>query len=215
VWDANLLRVDRLPRLAPARAIQAEAEDVLGAAGLAHRRVLCDDEALAARLGPGLSQLGWRTEVHVVMAWEGGTPPPAPRLEWPEPEALRPAYATSHRESGTPADAITQLVDHGVTDPEVPGVRVRRAAIREDGEWAAMLRLYDDGATAELDDVSTLSRFRGRGLATELMYGAIGQALADGCDLVFLRADERDWPAAWYRRLGFTPVGRQFVYSRS
>ena len=147
------------------------------------------------------------------MGWTRDDPPAAPELEWPEGDALREAYRAGQAEAGTAASALVQIVEHAATMPTAPGIRLRRAAIRHEGSWAAMLKLFDDGSTAELDDVTTLTRFRRHGLGTALMHGAIRDARDGGCDLVFLRADQRDWPASWYQRLGFAPLGRQYVFT--
>jgi hypothetical protein len=44
---------------------------------------------------------------------------------------------------------------------------------------------------------------------------ALELALEDGCEFVFLRADQSDWPVEWYGRLGFRPLGRQHVFSKT
>jgi GNAT superfamily N-acetyltransferase len=175
--------------------------------------VICDDPELGHRIAGGLEALGWRTELHMLLAWDGEDPPAVAELAWPPGADLRDAYRASQAEAGTAAAALGQIVEHAATMPTAPGIRLRRAAILRDGTPAAMLKLFDDGTTAELDDVTTLARFRGHGLGTELMHGAIAAARQSGCDLVFLRADEGDWPASWYQRLGFRPLGRQYVFS--
>jgi ribosomal protein S18 acetylase RimI-like enzyme len=207
--------VDRLPRVAAARALAAEADAVLGGAGLAHRRLLADDGDLGVELSAGMAALGWRSEVHAVMRWAGGDPPPAPRTELVSGEMARPAYAAANDAFGYDDDTAQQLLSHSVHDP-ASGPRLRRVGAREDpgGPLGSLANLYDDGATAEIDNVATLPSCRGRGLGREVMGAAIRHAHEAGCDLVFLRADEHDWPHEWYRRLGFETVGRQYVFSQ-
>ena len=69
-------------------------------------------------------------------------------------------------------------------------------------------------STAQIEDVGTLGGYRGRGLARAVVLRALAEAGAAGCDLVFLEADEDDWPKELYRRLGFEPIGRIFAFLR-
>src|SRR3712207_1279876 len=68
IWDLNLLYLSDPPATVHARDLAAEAEDLMGAFGNEHRRVLITDEALGAQLAPGFEELGWETDIHVVMA---------------------------------------------------------------------------------------------------------------------------------------------------
>ena len=61
---------------------------------------------------------------------------------------------------------------------------------------------------AELDNVHTLKTYRGRGIARAVVGHAIRQAGDAGADLVFLIADDADWPKDLYAKLGFDPEGR-------
>ena len=62
VWDLNIVRVERVPRTGAARAVAREADELLGAAGMTHRRVLVDDEEIGVELTGGLEALGWTPE---------------------------------------------------------------------------------------------------------------------------------------------------------
>ena len=60
---------------------------------------------------------------------------------------------------------------------------------------------------AEIDNVHTLERFRGRGVARAVVGRAVQEASSiAGADLVFLIADDADWPKELYAKLGFDPV---------
>ena len=67
---------------------------------------------------------------------------------------------------------------------------------------------------AELDDVHTLERFRGRGIARGVVGRAAREARDEGADLVFLIADDADWPKDLYAKLGFDPVGRFWQFTK-
>jgi GNAT superfamily N-acetyltransferase len=85
---------------------------------------------------------------------------------------------------------------------------------RADGVDAAVTTLYSDGATAQVEDVATLRDYRRRGLARATVSAAIDAAVEMGHELVFIVADEDDWPKELYARLGFDPIGRTWAFTR-
>lgn len=211
VWDYNALRVERLPRVAPVRRVAAEAERVLGGAGLGHRRVECDEEAIGARLAPGLVGRGWSARPLLVMAWRGPAPPAPGAHEVREVSFadLRAAYAEMLRHDH-PADGETvrQLV---AAASRARGLRW--LAGLADGRLVSFCRLYESSELAQVEDVGTLPAFRRRGVASAVVLAAVGEALAAGRELVFLLAEERDWPRRLYARLGFVTIGRQLGFT--
>ena len=54
--------------------------------------------------------------------------------------------------------------------------------------------LYSDGVVAQIEDVATLRDFRRRGLARATVSAAIDAALEMGHELIFIVADDDDWP---------------------
>ena len=48
-----------------------------------------------------------------------------------------------------------------------------------------------------------------------MVLAAAEAARAEGAGLVFLLADEEDWPRDLYRRLGFDGVGSEWEYVRT
>ena len=68
---------------------------------------------------------------------------------------------------------------------------------------------------AQIEDVATLAPYRGRGLARAVVTAALGEALAAGDELVFILADDGDWPKDWYARLGFVLRGRRYLFTRA
>jgi GNAT superfamily N-acetyltransferase len=83
-----------------------------------------------------------------------------------------------------------------------------------DGVDAAVTTLYSDGSTAQVEDVATLRDYRRRGLARAAVSAAIDAAVDMGHALVFIVADDDDWPKDLYGRLGFDPVGRAWAFTR-
>ena len=84
-----------------------------------------------------------------------------------------------------------------------------------DGEVGAYCELYSDGQTAQIENVFTLDRFRKRGLARAVVSKAL--EVAQGHELIFLIADQDDWPKELYRKLGFDDVGLiwEFILPRA
>ena len=88
-------------------------------------------------------------------------------------------------------------------------------AVQVDGRPVAAAQLNSDGRIAEVDDVATLPEFRRRGYASAVVLRAVEEALATGHDLVFLVAEDEDWPKELYARLGFEAVGRTWSLLRT
>jgi predicted GNAT family acetyltransferase len=84
-----------------------------------------------------------------------------------------------------------------------------------DGQPASVCELYVLGDVAQVEDVNTIEEFRGRGLGSAVVLAAADAARARGCDVVFLIADDADWPKDLYARLGFDPVGRFWSFVRT
>jgi GNAT superfamily N-acetyltransferase len=67
---------------------------------------------------------------------------------------------------------------------------------------------------ATVEEVGTLERRRGRGLARAVVLAAVAEAARWDADLIVVPADADDWPQLMYARLGFTPAGRQVALTR-
>ena len=215
VWDLNVLRVDD-PSGTTVNALVAEAERLHGEAGHAHRRIAVLDEHAGARLEPGFRELGWETDRFLFMAYRGAGSRPGRTEQVKEVDAaeLRPL-----REEILRAEpwADSDEVVHQVLDAAAMTARAAHArhfAVRIDGEPVSMADLFSDGRTAQVEDVATKPTQRGRGLATAVVLRAVEEALAGGHDLVFLIADDADWPKELYARLGFAPLGRKWLFLR-
>jgi RimJ/RimL family protein N-acetyltransferase/N-acetylglutamate synthase-like GNAT family acetyltransferase len=87
-------------------------------------------------------------------------------------------------------------------------VPTRFFAAFADDEIAAYCEVRSDGAVAQIEDVNTLPRFRGRGLGRTVVQHAIDEA-REANDLVYLEALADDWPRELYAKLGFDVVGER------
>ena len=114
---------------------------------------------------------------------------------------------------GCNEDVVRQLV--AMREALAAAVPVARWFVGVDGGVdAAVTTLYSDGAVAQVEDVVTLRDHRRRGLARATLTLALDAAIDMGHELVFIVADEDDWPKDLYARLGFDPVGHAWGFTR-
>ena len=217
----------RLPRAHVLNALHVDAEvdaDQLVAAlddlyaGYDHRRADVEVDDTGARLAPELRRRRWQVERNVVMALR------RPRDRDGDRSLAREVDAAAHRAAdaatlrgepyGRDEDVVRQLVEmRGQFAAAVPATRWFVGAA--DGDDAAVTTLFSDGEIAQVEDVVTLREHRGRGLARAMLTLALDAAAEMGHDLVFIVADDDDWPKDLYRRLGFDPVGHVWGFTRA
>ena len=212
VYWINLVSVDPGVR-ATAAELAEEAELVQAPAGLLHRKVGVYDD-LGYDVEPGFRELGWDVGRHLVMTHERPNELVAADAEEVSFEELEPVWANGIRESpyGRDEEVVRQLV--AAQHRRRRGVDVRYFATRVAGEIASYCELFSDGETAQVESVMTLERFRGRGLAKAVVSRAVAEALSARHGLVFLVAEDEDWPKELYRRLGFEPRGHTWEIIR-
>jgi GNAT superfamily N-acetyltransferase len=183
---------------------------------LAHRRALVEDPVEGARLAAGFRDRGWQVETHVYMALRGS------RDREPEPGLAAEVSAAEHAESerqtlreapsAADADVREQLIDARAARRDACD-RSHCIAGVVDGRHVGNTMVYVAGDAAQVEDVTTLAAFRGRGVARAMV--SLACELAADADLVWLAADDDDWPKELYAKLGFRPIGRAFVFTRS
>jgi predicted GNAT family acetyltransferase len=86
--------------------------------------------------------------------------------------------------------------------------------VEVDGEIVAWSDLYLAQGVGQVEDVATASEHRGKGYATAVVLRAAEEARRAGADLIFLVADDYDWPKELYARLGFDAVGCVYKFIR-
>ena len=113
------------------------------------------------------------------------------------------------------------------SDPEVPrqlldldlrlaaAMNVLHFAALVAGETASYASLYIGAGVAQIEDVATLPVYRSRGLSRAVVLHAVAEARRSGAELIFLLADESDWPKELYGRLGFDAIGVEHVAGRA
>ena len=211
-WDGNFLRVDR-PADVTADQLIAETDRLFE--GLAHREVVVLDEAVGSRLAASFGRDGWEVDRLVFMSQrrEPDRTSSVAVEECTFDEVYLLMIETNAGSHGgmTKEAAETNAAIRRVFE-DVTGARFFVA--RADGVLAGFGELYVHDGVAELDDVHTLERFRRRGIARAVVGRAVREARKAGADLVFLIADDSDWPKELYAKLGFDPVSRFWQFTK-
>ena len=212
-WDSNFVWTDPPLDTVEAEQLAADADDVLGRAGLQHRVIWVADAAQGERLAPGFAELGYVVDRNVVMvharepdAWTDD------RAEEVDLESAKALWRAAHLEEPDviePADAA-MLAEF--LDVLVEGAGARFYGVRVDGDVVAGAQLMVLGSVAQVEDVVTLTAHRGQGYARAAVLAAVRAAQLDRADLIYLGADDEDWPKHMYAKLGFDEAGRSFDF---
>ncbi|HEX7301079.1 MAG TPA: GNAT family N-acetyltransferase [Solirubrobacteraceae bacterium] len=182
---------------------------------LPHRRAFVERPDVGDALAPALRGAGWLVEHDVFMVLRRDRDrPPEPGLAREVDEAtIRAVEAQTIAEEpfGEPT-IVRQLLASRSAFGRAGAARYFVASA--DGVDACHATLYSDGVVAQVEDVGTVKAARGRGLARAACSAAIDAALAAEHELVFIIADDDDWPQQLYAKLGFDPVGRPWCFTR-
>jgi ribosomal protein S18 acetylase RimI-like enzyme len=209
VWQLNAVRVEDPD--AEVRDLVDVAEQALGHAS--HRKLVVHDEELGTRLTPALSRDGWNVYRLLVMVRDRGAERTAAPEAGGEVDRVTGARALAafRREQpfGWQEEAVQQLT---AMDERYGRATRARDFASPPSAPAAACRLYTGDGLAQVDEVGTLERRRGRGHATAAVLAAVDTAAAEGCAPIFLLTDAADWPQHLYARLGFSPIGRLYEF---
>ncbi len=216
VYDQNFLWVQGEQDVT-ADALIDDAERLHAAAGQAHRRLVIDHEPLWRALAAPFATAGWRQGTEVFMARTSEPDRIADTADVREitRDELEPAVASYYGAEAWGGDPETrrQLVEHGRRMADAAGGE-RRFGIVQGERTIAYCKLWEHRGVAQIEDVVVLAEHRGSGHGRAVVTAALLAALADDPALVFIVADDQDWPKELYERLGFTPVGRTRILDR-
>ena len=208
VYDANYLSVEEATVSAAELAAEAEA----AMEGHFHRRVIVEQGT------PGVAgefhRLGFQLATHLVLAHQAS---PDRRVDTSTVREVSLDELAQSRHAATLAEpwgdeSIARQLE-GAKRLVAAAVPTRFFAAFVDGEVAAYCEVRGDGRVAQIEDVETLARFRGRGLGRAIVQHALEAASRDH-DVVVLEALADDWPRELDAKLGFRVVDRRDVYTR-
>jgi GNAT superfamily N-acetyltransferase len=216
VWDATSIALEA-SGLTMAE-VAALADEVLGGAGFVHRTVAVCDEAEGARLVSELGATpGWQAERIEYMAWrrESGRVASAEVRETTiakiaplRAELTGEFFAADKPDREQTIEQLVELDRRGCTGGG------DRWFVAPAAEPAAACCLFAAAGIGQIENVGTLQRARGRGLAQAVTLAALAASRTAGHELTFLADDADDWPRQLYAKLGFEPVGELHVLRR-
>ena len=197
---------------APVPDVLAAADEVLGGAGVGHRYVSVEDDALGLALRADLVAAGYEHETIVTMIYSGSEAGPAAHVvRAVSLGTLRPAIIRDWRVMLPDAtdEQLGQLADRIALGTR--GAELTLLAVFDGDEIAAHATLYVDrvGRIAQFENLVTCEAFRGRGFGGALVRDALRRGREAGCELSFLTAGLNNWPHEWYQRLGYVDAGRR------
>jgi GNAT superfamily N-acetyltransferase len=203
----------------PFEIARAEADRVLGAAGLAHRRIDWLGQA-----PPLPDEPGWDVARSVLMHVPGNLAPdsgtrsrrPVARVEVAPFEEIREVlrqdwlgWITDLPPSGADQLADRRRATAAACDltfyvVRVDGRPVSRCELR-------VLELADGTTAAQIEEVATEAAHQGKGYARAVVAHAVRAARDAGAGLVWLEADRDERPRGLYSRMGFVTLDGELV----
>ena len=171
---------------------------------LSFRRLLVDDDALAAEL----VARGWSDDPLLLLGRNGALEPPAAdalaeEVPYGHVRGLRDEWLRSEPW----AEGEQDLRDAHEADRRLFSATPTRAfAVFEQGRPLAYALLLDGGRDGMLEDVYTTPSARGRGLGTAVIAAVLHAARAERHELVFVPTDAEGRSRPLYERLGFEPL---------
>lgn len=184
---------------------------------LPHRRIIIDDEPTWRAASTGFARAGWRWETETVMVFSAAPDRPEPAIAVEEgtlADILPAAEAYIASEPwGRHSRTQAELLEHHHRTTAAMELE-RCFLVRGDGAAVAYCKLWRRGAVGQVEDVVVLPRARGRGLGRAVLTAAVAAARMMKLELLFIVADDDDWPKELYAKLGFRAVGRLRIFDR-
>ena len=214
-WSVNCLRLE-----GPHPGLTLTDADALCAArlpDLPFRHIRVEDEATAERMAGSARAEGWRVEREVIMVLRD---PPhgdvdTSRVREGDLQEVLDLTDVWYREDGMATSEQVAADLREMSRREHDATPERRFVVDDPpGRPAAMTSMRERDRVCQLEDVYALRDVRGRGHARALVSHATAFARRDRHDLVFIVADEDDWPKALYASVGFVPAARRAVLHR-
>ncbi|MDQ4144409.1 MAG: GNAT family N-acetyltransferase [Actinomycetota bacterium] len=207
VWDRNFLRLDERASAHTAEYLDGLVEELLGAVGAKHRKIYVAEDHVTPEMLAGFTSFGWERSLLATMAHRNR----GFRSDLQVNEVDADAYAPFERkclDESPPSDVSVKEQIVSLVPLMHRAARGRFFVVSEEGEMVAGCHLYSDGEVAQVENVTTLETYRGRGLASAVVARAVDEAIAEGNSLTFLLVDDGGGPKTLYERIGFETIGR-------
>jgi ribosomal protein S18 acetylase RimI-like enzyme len=214
VYYANLLWVTACAGDVAGVEIMADADRLLAA--FEHRWVVVDREPLWRALDGAFAAAGWGVQTHLFMIHR--QPPDriavAGAVREVTHEDIRAAELRYVRTQPwcTSPEPARQVLEHHLRIGRV--LNERCFAIYDGADVCAYAKLRQRDGIAQVEDVVVLAEHRGSGLGRLVTTAALVAGLALEPEVLFIVADDDDWPKELYARLGFEPAGRTRMFHR-
>ena len=214
-YDSNYVWVDAPLTGVSGRTLATDADRAQS--GLGHRKLaFVADGPDARRLVPELTALGFRGERLLTMVQDRK---PDRRNDGLAEEAgaadIGSFLVRVNREADGGAHAAGAEMLSAFRYVLADRAGARFFVVRDGAEIVAIAELYVLGDVAQVEAVYTLEAYRGRGFGRGVVLAASKAARDAGADLVFLDADDEDWPKALYDKLGFDELRRFWSFVKS
>jgi len=214
VYFANLIWVTAGPGEVSAPELMVDADRLL--APFEHRWIVVDREPLWAMLTEEFAAAGWGIQTHVLMTHRRapdrtGQLDAVDEVEYDDLRAAEMRYMDSQPWC-TSIDPARQVLEHHLRLGAVLGERC--FAIRDGDDVVAYAKLRHRDGIGQVEDVVVLEGHRGTGLGRLVTTAALQAGLEREPELMFIVADDDDWPKELYARLGFEAAGRARMFHR-
>ena len=192
--------------------IIADADRLL--APLRHRWVVVEDEALWRSIDGDFAAAGWGHQTHLFMVHRRAPDrtPPLDAVSEVGHDAIRAAEMRymATQPWCTSEEPALQVIEHHLRLGQRLGERCFAAHDGTDVSAYAKLRFRE--RVAQVEDVVVLPEHRDAGLGRLVTTAALTAGLRLDPELLFIVADDDDWPKELYAKLGFVPAGRTRMF---
>jgi GNAT superfamily N-acetyltransferase len=182
--------------------------------GLGYRQIMLEHQGAGPENESAFRVASWKVERELLMVLDGAPDRPAATgivVGAGEDEVMELMGRWHDDDRSQTPEELAELV--ASSRREVRAQDTRLLGVRSgDGKLVAMTQLRSHGNIGQVEDVYTVAEARGRGYARALITYAIELARDAGHDLIFITADDNDWPKQLYGRLGFRPLGRMWQF---
>jgi GNAT superfamily N-acetyltransferase len=214
VYFANLVWVTAGEGAVGATELIGDADRLL--APFAHRWIVVDEEPLWSALTADFAAAGWGLQTHLFMTYRRPPDrmPPLDAVREVGHDDLRQAETRYMKSQPwcTSLEPARQVFEHHLRLGGALGERC--FAVYDGREVIAYAKLRHRDRVAQVEDVVVLDGHRGNGLGRLVTTAALVAGLELRPELMFIVADDDDWPKQLYERLGFEPAGRTRMFHR-